>query len=74
MLKNYLADYYTKAMEQNYYNNLSPEVRKATQTKQNLQKESKAPTTGLMSRPQLSIRDEVKVKGGVIRNGKFMAT
>jgi hypothetical protein len=37
MLKNYLADYYTKAMEQNYYNNLSPEVRKATQTKQNSQ-------------------------------------
>tara|TARA_R100001463_G_C3519628_1_gene220716 strand:- start:352 stop:1404 length:1053 start_codon:yes stop_codon:yes gene_type:complete len=74
MLKNYLADYYTKAMEQNYYNNLSPEVRKATQTKQNLDNESKAPTTGLMSRPQLSIQDEVKVKGGVIRNGKFMAT
>ena len=72
MLKNYLADYYTKAMEQNYYNNLSPEVRKATQTKQNLDNESKAPTTGLMSRPQLSIQDEVKVKGGVIRNGIFM--
>ena len=30
MLKNYLADYYTKAMEQNWNNNLSPEVKRAT--------------------------------------------
>tara|TARA_R110002020_G_scaffold471145_1_gene697665 strand:+ start:1605 stop:2606 length:1002 start_codon:yes stop_codon:yes gene_type:complete len=33
MLKKYLVDYYTKAMEQNYYNNLSPAVRRATQWK-----------------------------------------
>ena len=72
MLKNYLADYYTKAMEQNYYNNLSPEVRKAMQTKQNLQKESKAPTTGLASRPQTGFKREIKVRGGVIRDGVYM--
>ena len=30
LLKDYLADYYTKAMEQNWNNNLSPEVKRAT--------------------------------------------
>ena len=28
MLKDYLAEYYTKALEQNYNNNLSPAIRR----------------------------------------------
>ena len=42
------------------------------QTKQNLQKESKAPTTGLASRPQTGFKREIKVRGGVIRDGVYM--
>ena len=32
LLTEYLSDYYTKVLEQNFYSNLSPEVRKYTQT------------------------------------------
>ena len=42
------------------------------QTKQDLQKESKAPTTGLASRPQTGFKREIEVRGGVIRDGVYI--
>ena len=66
MLKNYLADYYTKAMEQNYYNNLNPDVRKAQQTKVNKSQETQeSATSGKKPTPSW-------LKGGTIIDGKFV--
>ena len=72
MLKDYLTDYYVKAMEQNFYDSLSPDVREATQVKQNLEKKHKSPTTGLAPKPQTGFRRELKVRGGVIRDGIYI--
>lgn len=57
-LKVYLADYYTKALEQNYYNNLHPDVRSAMDEKN--------------KKPNLSTNGGIKVKGGTIQNGVFV--
>ena len=35
MLKDYLTEYYTKALEQNYNNNLSPAIRRNMKMNQN---------------------------------------
>ena len=72
MLKKYLAEYYTKAMEQNYYNSLSPEVRKATKFKIKEEAQVRKTPTGLLSRPTMNIGGDIPIKGGIIRNGIFM--
>jgi|21_taG_2_1085346.scaffolds.fasta_scaffold00459_2 hypothetical protein len=66
MLKNYLADYYTKAMEQNYYNNLSPEVRKAMQFKSTLSSETSQISKNFKN--PLS-----QLKGGKVVDGIFVS-
>ena len=61
MLKDYLTDYYVKAMEQNFYDSLSPDVRKATQWKNQHNPPIKETSS-----------NNIKVKGGVVKNGIFM--
>ena len=68
MLKNYLAEYYTKAMEQNYYNNLSPEVREAMQMKQNSEANPKSKTVSKNFKNPLS-----QLKGGKVVDGIFVS-
>tara|TARA_R110002020_G_scaffold5285_9_gene22196 strand:+ start:1278 stop:2273 length:996 start_codon:yes stop_codon:yes gene_type:complete len=51
LLKNYVADYYTKALEQNHYNNLSPEVRnnkKIKTNKKNIEEQTKKPQSNIL--------------------------
>ena len=57
-LKNYLAEYYTNILEQNYYKNLHPDVRSAMDEKN--------------KKPKLSTDGGIKVKGGTIQNGVFV--
>ena len=57
-LKNYLAEYYTNILEQNYYKNLHPNVRSA------MDEQNKKST--------LSTDGGIKVKGGTIQNGVFI--
>tara|TARA_R100000234_G_scaffold45339_1_gene27092 strand:+ start:838 stop:1842 length:1005 start_codon:yes stop_codon:yes gene_type:complete len=57
-LKNYLAEYYTNILEQNYYKNLHPDVRSAMDEKN--------------KKPNLSTDGGIKVKGGTIQNGVFV--
>ena len=61
MLKDYLTDYYVKAMEQNFYDSLSPDVRKATQWKNQHNPPIKETSS-----------NNIKVKGGIVKNGIFM--
>ena len=57
-LKNYLAEYYTNILEQNYYKNLHPDVRLAMDEKN--------------KKPKLSTDGGIKVNGGTIINGVFV--
>jgi O-phosphoseryl-tRNA(Cys) synthetase len=67
MLKDYLTDYYVKAMEQNFYDSLNPDVRKAIA----LEKQ-KSKQTNNESTPRTSYDGGINIKGGVIKNGIFM--
>ena len=65
MLKEYLSEYYTKALEQNWNNNLSQEVRNNKEiktNKKNIEEQTKRP---LPQRPQ------PKVPGAVVVNDTF---
>lgn len=70
LLKEYLIDYYTKAMEQNYYNNLSPAVRRSVQWKNQSTPQTIKGTPEY--KPQTTRGGDIPIKGGVIRNGIFM--
>jgi len=61
MLKEYLTDYYVKAMEQNFHDSLNPDVRKAQQTKVNKSQET-----------PVGQRSFQGLKGGTIVDGKFV--
>ena len=54
-------------MEQNYYNNLSPEVRKVMQIKN--KKETSADSSNPSSK---KLSGDIETNSGVIRNGVFM--
>ena len=60
-LKIYLADYYTKALEQNYYNNLNDNVRKAMLVEQ-----------GQVLNSNIKNSNEIKVGGGIIKDGIYI--
>ena len=70
ILKEYLTDYYVKAIEQNYYDNLNQDVRREMQWKNQKTPQSKQTNDGYT--PQTSYDGGIKVKGGVIKNGIFM--
>ena len=70
LLKDYLADYYTKAMEQNWNNNLSPEVKRATAWGKPYIPQATKDTPGYT--PQATRGGDIPIKGGMIRNGIFM--
>ena len=52
MLKEYLIDYYVKALEQNFYNSLRQDTREAWQAGEHSFKQS---PTGLKSRPKMDV-------------------
>ena len=69
MLKTYLTDYYVKAIEQNFYDNLNPDVRKAkAKEAQQLKKNT------LQQKPQLGsdFKIDIKKRGGKIKNGVYV--
>jgi len=59
MLKPYLAEYYTKALEQNYYTNLNPDVRSAMEVE------------GKKNKP-IKKEEGIKLKGGTVINGVYV--
>ena len=66
MLKEYLTDNYVKAMEQNFYDILIPDVRKAQENKTNKsQQTQESATSGKKPTPSW-------LKGGTIVDGKFV--
>ena len=78
MLTEYLTDYYVKALEQNFYSSLNPDVKQAWELQQQAAKKQFQKTpTGMLSRPQSSTRsfsfeNDIQTNTGVIRNGIFM--